>query len=206
MTPAEPLRSPAETWFQRTVLWPEEIILWTGRPDIFRSLFFNFWFCIIGAFLAVFLVMLWLTSSETGDVRLPEILLVLGTLWLLLSPFRYGWRAYHTAYFVTDQRVVILRKGLFRVHETVFFPDDITDFNVKRRAGNRGDIRLRLSKAKAPNPYQEDKEKWVSGRTGAISAWSGSSPFVMYNDGIWGAENISTAADALKKLTASSAK
>ncbi|MEX1036977.1 MAG: hypothetical protein WDZ54_13580 [Sneathiella sp.] len=200
MTPAEPSRSPAETWFEKTVLWPEETILWTGRPDIMRSLLFNLWFCIIGALLTAFLIMLWLSSDGISDVRLPEILLVLGSLWLLSSPARYGWRAYHTAYFVTDQRVIILRKGLFRVHETAFFPADITDFHLKRFAGDRGDIRLRLSKAKAPNPYQDDKEKWVPGASGGIAAWSGSSPFLMYNDGFWGVENISGAANALKKL------
>ncbi|MCF8466520.1 MAG: hypothetical protein K9G33_03900 [Sneathiella sp.] len=199
MTPVEPLSS-AETWFRQHVMWPEETLLWTGRPDIFRSLYFNFWFCVVGVFLTLFLVMLWRASDGIGDIRLPETLLVLGSLWLLLSPLRYGWRAYRTAYFVTDKRAIILRKGSFRVHETAFFPADITDFNLKRFAKGRGDIRLRLSKTKAPDPYQDDKEKWVPGMSGGIVAWSGSSPFLMYNDGFWGAGNITEAADALKKL------
>ena len=204
MTPTEP-PSPAEAWFRANILWPEETLLWTGRPSIFRSLFFNFWFCIVGAVLTAFIAMLWFASDGIGDIRLPEALLVLGSLWLLLSPLRYGWRAYRSAYFITDKRAIILRKGLFRVHETAFFPADITDFHLKRFAKDRGDIRLRFSKTKAPDPYQDDKEKWVPGMSGGIVAWSGSSPFVMYNDGFWGAENISAAADALKKLSKTTA-
>ncbi|MZR29873.1 hypothetical protein [Sneathiella litorea] len=201
-TPLPP--SSAESWFRKHILWPDETLFWSGRPDIFRSLFFNFWFCPVGAFLTVLLIMFLWTTETVGDIRLPEAVFALGSLWLLLSPLRYGWRAYRTAYFVTDKRAIILRKGLFRVHETAFFADDITDFRLKRFDRARGDIRLRFSKAKAPNPYQEDKEKWAPGSSGSIISWSGSAPFLMYNDGFWGAEDITAAADALKKLTAKS--
>jgi len=200
MTPDKP-PSAAEMWFRDHILWPDETLLWFGRPDIFRALFFNFWLCIVGVFLIVLLIMLWWASDGIGDIRLPEVLLILGSLWLFLSPLRYGWRAYRTAYFVTDKRALILRKGFFRVHETAFFPGEITDFNLKRFAKDRGDIRLRFSRKKAPDPYQDDKEKWVPGTSRNVVAWSGSAPFVSYNDGFWGADKISVAADAIRKLT-----
>lgn len=201
MTPAELPRSPAEIWFGERVLWPDETLIWTGRPGIFRSLFFNFWFCLCGAFLTALLAALWWTSDGISDPRLPEIALVLGSLWLFLSPLRYGWRAHRTAYFVTDKRVVILRKGLFRVHERAFQASEITNFELKRLTGKRGDIRLRLSEATAPNPYQDDKEKYVPGLTSNIVAWSGSGPFIQYDDGLWGIDDVSIAAAAIRKLT-----
>ncbi|MDF2367727.1 MAG: hypothetical protein P1U71_10655, partial [Sneathiella sp.] len=201
MTPAEPSPSPAEIWFRSHVLWPDETLLWSGRPGIFRALFFNFWFCLCGAFLTALLVAFAWVSGGVSDPRLPEIVLALGSLWLLLSPLRYGWRAHRTAYFVTDKRVVILRKGLFRVHETAFLAGEVSNFQLKRLKGNRGDIRLRLSEAKAPNPYQDDKEKYVPGMTSNVLAWSGSAPFIMYNDGLWGVDNVSVAAAAIRKLT-----
>ncbi|MBO0332826.1 PH domain-containing protein [Sneathiella sp. CAU 1612] len=201
MTPAEPTRSPAEIWFGDHVLWPDETLLWSGRPSVFRSLFFNFWFCLCGAFLTALLVMLVWTSEEFGDVRLPEVALAFGSLWLFSSPLRYGWRAYRTAYFVTDKRVVILRKGLFRVHERAFQTSEITNFELKRLTGKRGDIRLRLSEATAPNPYQDDKEKYVPGLTSNVVAWSGSGPFIQYDDGLWGIDDVSIAAAAIRNLT-----
>jgi hypothetical protein len=197
MMTAEPPSSPAEIWFRTHVLWPAETLLWSGRPSILRSLFFNFWFCICGAFLTALLVAFTWMSGGMTDPRLPEIVLALGSLWLLLSPLRYGWRAHRTAYFVTDKRVVILRKGLFRVRETVFLAGEISNFQLKRLTGNRGDIRLRLSEAKAPNPYQDDKEKYLRGR----ASWHGSAPFVMYNDGLWGIDNVSVAAAAIRNLS-----
>ncbi len=196
MTPVAPPYSPAETWFRDSVLWPDETLIWSGRPGIFRSLFFNFWFCLAGAFLTALLAAFWWTSEGISDPRLPEIALALGSLWLLSSPLRYGWRAYRTAYFVTDKRVVILRKGLFRVHERAFQASEITNFELKRLTGSRGDIRLRLSEAKAPNPYQDDKEKYWRGRT----SWYGSAPFTQYTDGLWGVENASVPAAAIRKL------
>ena len=201
MTPAEPSPSSAEIWFRSHVLWPDETLIWSGRPRVFRSLFFNFWFCLCGAFLTALLVMFAWAAGGISDPRLPEIVLALGALWLLLSPLRYGWRAYRTAYFVTDKRVVILRKGLFRVHERAFQASEITNFELKRLTGKRGDIRLRLSEAKAPNPYQDDKQKYVPGLTSNVVAWSGSGPFIQYNDGLWGIDDVSIAAAAIRKLT-----
>ncbi len=199
MTVEAPL-SAAEAYFRSHVLWPEEKILWTGRPGLRRSLVFNWWFCPVGLIMVLFLAMLYVTTPEITDIRLPELLIIAGALWLLLSPLRYAWRARRTAYFVTDQRAAILRKGLWRVQETVFFAPDITDFKVIRGRGGRGDIRLRVSKSRLRNAYQEDKEKLLPGAGGGLSSFAGVGPFVMYTDGFWGAENIALAATALKNL------
>ncbi|MEH6545464.1 MAG: hypothetical protein V7701_03495, partial [Sneathiella sp.] len=100
---------------------------------------------------------------------------------------------------VTDQRAVILEKGL-RVRETIFYPADITDYKLIRRSGDRGDIQLRISKNRASNPYQEDKQKWVPGNLGTMVSFSSSSPFLSYNDGFWGVEHIAEGALALNEL------
>jgi len=191
--------SPAENYFRKNYLWPEETIKWSGYPGLARVMVFNWWFCIVGWFMCAFLFMLWLTTPEVGTLRLPEILLVLFSLWLALTPLRYVLRGRQTAYFVTDKRAVILEKG-FRIRETVFHPPDITDYKLIRRGGDQGDLRLRWSKNRVKNAYQEDKEKWVPGLSGGIVAWSGSAPFLSYNDGFWGVGNISAANTALNDL------
>lgn len=191
--------SPAAEYFRQNYLWPEERVMWAGQPGRARVLMFNAWFCVVGCFLCVFLFLIWRSIPDYGDIRLPEALLVFGSLWLALTPLRYLWRGSRTAYFVTDQRAVILEKGL-RVRETIFYPADITDYKLIRRSGDCGDIRLRLSKTRISNVYQEDKQKWIPGLSGSIGAWSGSAPFLSYNDGFWGVEHISDAAVALNDL------
>jgi hypothetical protein len=191
--------SPATEYFGRNYLWPDETVLWAGQPGRGRVLQFNAWFCVVGCFLCFFLFMVWQSIPDYGDIRLPEVLLIFGSLWLALTPIRYLWRASRTAYFVTDQRAVILEKGL-RVRETIFHPADITDYKLVRRSGDRGDIQLRISKNRASNPYQEDKQKWVPGNMGTMAMVGGSSPFLSYNDGFWGVENIAEGAVALNEL------
>ncbi|PHQ68868.1 MAG: hypothetical protein COB93_09525 [Sneathiella sp.] len=191
--------SPAESYFQKNYLWPEETIKWRGYPGRARSMAFNWWFTIVGWAMCIFLFMLWRASPEITDVRLPEVVLVLFALWLALTPLRYALRARRTAYFVTDKRAVILEKGL-RIRETVFNPDAITDYKLIRRGGDRGDIRLRLSQTRTKTAYQEDKEKWIPGLTGGNVSWSGVAPFVSFNDGFWGITEISMAATALTDL------
>lgn len=189
---------PAEAYFRSTYIWPDEKILWSGGPGRVRSMRFNWWFCIIGCFLCLFLFRLWLATPEISDVRLPEALFVLFSVWLAVTPLRYYWKASRTAYFITDKRAVILEKG-FRVRETVFHPADITDYQVTRRAGDRGDIRLRISKRRTKTAYEEDREKWIRGPKGNLS-WVGSPTFVSYLDGFWDVEHIPIADAALKEL------
>jgi len=191
--------SPAAEYFRQNYLWPEERVIWAGQPGRARVLMFNAWFCVVGCFLCVFLFLIWRSIPEYGDIRLPEALLVFGSLWLALTPLRYLRRGSRTVYFVTDQRAVILEKGL-RVRETIFYPADITDYKLIRRSGDCGDIRLRLSKNRASNAYQEDKQKWVPGNLGSMVNVSSSASFLSYNDGFWGADHISDAAVALNDL------
>jgi hypothetical protein len=193
--------SPAEAYFRENYLWPGEVITWSGQPGYLRSMAFNWWFCIVGCFMSALLFMFWWASSSPfEDIRLPEALITLFSLWLTLTPVRNIWRAHRTVYFVTDHRAVILEKGL-RIKETVFFPGDITDFRLIRRRGDRGDIWLRLSKQRIKTAYQEDKEKWVPGLSRDVGAWAGSAPFLSFTDGFWGVEKVSIAANALKDLT-----
>lgn len=189
---------PAEAYFRNTYIWPDEQILWSGEPGRLRSMRFNWWFSIIGCFLCVFLFRLWLATPEVSDVRLPEALFVLFSIWLALTPLRYYWKASRTAYFVTDKRAVILEKG-FRVRETVFHPADITDYQVTRRAGDRGDIRLRISKRRQKTAYEEDRDKWIRGPI-AKKNWVGSPTYIAYLDGFWDTEHVSVADAALKEL------
>ncbi|MEH6478023.1 MAG: hypothetical protein V7727_20190 [Sneathiella sp.] len=191
--------SPAAEYFRQNYLWPSEQVKWAGQPGRARVLKFNAWFCLIGLFLCVFLFLIWRSIPDYGDIRLPEVLLVFGSLWLALTPLRYLWRGSRTAYFVTDQRAVILEKGL-RVRETVFYPADITEYKLIRQSGDQGDIQLRVSKTRISNAYQEDKQKWTRGFSGGVRDWSGSAPFLSYNDGFWGADHISDAAVALNDL------
>ncbi|USG61527.1 hypothetical protein NBZ79_00865 [Sneathiella marina] len=191
--------SPAAEYFRKNYLWPEEKVLWAGQPARARVLMFNAWFCVVGCFLCVFLFLIWRSIPDYGDIRLPEALLGFGSLWLALTPLRYLWRGSRTAYFVTDQRAVILEKGL-RVRETVFHPADITEYKLIRRSGDRGDIQLRVSKNRASNPYQEDKQRWVPGNLGTMVTVSSTGSFLSYNDGFWGADHISEAAVALNDI------
>lgn len=193
-------RAPLGDWFRQQVLWPEETLLWAGRPGILRSAFFNFWFFPIGALLCVILFLIWWGSETTGALRLPELVLIFGAMWLATSPLRYGWRAGRTAYFITDRRVVLLQKGLFRIHQMDLDPARITDCRIRRASGDRGDIRLRLSRTAAANPYQEDKLKWMPEESRRLIAWTGSAPFALYTDGLWGIDDLSLAVAAIERL------
>lgn len=187
-------------WFDAEARWPDEVLLWTGRPGILRSAFFNFWFFPIGALLSIILLLIWWEAETAGPLRLPEAAVIFGAVWLVSSPLRYGWRARQTAYFITDQRIVLLRKGLFRVHQTDHTAERLSDYRIRRYQNDRGDIRLRLSRSLAANPYQDDKIKWMPEQSRSLIAWSGSGPFALYTDGLWGVGGLATAVAAIDRL------
>ena len=191
---------PLANWFHSHVVRPDETLLWAGRPGVLRSMLFNFWYFPIGVFLCALLFMIWWKSEEPGDIRLPEIALIAGSLWLLTGPLRYGWRAWQSAYFLTNERAVLLRKGFFRLHQTEYTADQITDYHIRRRPYDRGDIRLRLSRSAAANPYQDDKMKWLPEKSRTLVSWSGSAPFALYSDGLWGIDTLSGAVAAIDRM------
>ncbi|TNE33586.1 MAG: hypothetical protein EP348_12600 [Alphaproteobacteria bacterium] len=199
--------SPAAAYLRAHILIEGEKIRYEGRPGLARAMRFNFWFCPVGLILLLFCFLIWWNSTDWGPVRLPEIVVLAGALWLASSPLRYALRAWNTAYFVTNERAIILEKGLIRVRETNFYPEDITDFQLKRRARGRGDLHLRLSRSRAKTAYQEDKERYLSkhtadgkGPAGFFGAFSGATPYTLFTDGFWDAAEIQAAADAIKAL------
>ena len=187
--------------FDAEVCRPDEALLWKGRPGIVRSAFFNFWFFPVGAALSIILLLIWWEGETAGPLRLPEAAVIFGAAWLVSSPLRYGWRARRTAYFITDQRIVLLRRGLFRVHQTDHTAERLSDYRIRRHKNDRGDIRLRLSRSLAANPYQDDKMKWMPETSRSLVAWSGSGPFALYTDGLWGIDGLAAAVAAIDRLT-----
>ena len=108
--------------------------------------------------------------------------------------------AWQSAYFLTNERAVLLRKGFFRLHQTEYTADQITDYHIRRRPYDRGDIRLRLSRSAAANPYQDDKMKWLPEKSRTLVSWSGSAPFALYSDGLWGIDTLSGAVAAIDRM------
>lgn len=119
----------------------DEIILWSGKSSLSASLW-----GMRGMFIGILIYTLIVCVWYFGNYSLIFILVWLMSIMAIgnfLSIFKALWLAVSTAYFVTNVRIFVVRKG-FNIRVRSIFPQDFNGVEVSPGRNGKGTIRLTL--------------------------------------------------------------
>ncbi|MBD9624792.1 PH domain-containing protein [Ensifer sp. ENS06] len=130
----------------RTKLMPGERVLWEGSPA--QGILFTSRDALLIPFSTVWLsfTLFWLWTAISNGA--PVFFRLWGTMFLAIGLFIFAgrfavdaWLRKRTVYAVTDQRVLIVRKGPFASFTSIGL-DRLPEINLIGDGGARGDIRF----------------------------------------------------------------
>lgn len=174
---------------QDAVLLPGEQLVWRGRPDPKRVMVRNLGAGVFGVifmgFAGFWIAMASSSGSPLAAFGIPFFLI---GGFLASKPWRMRVKAQKSYYAITDQRVIILSGGRRGYQTEILNPADITDLKAKPRAGDSGDLQLRMSLRNAPGRGHRNLRRPRKIRV------------VAFQDALWGIKDLSAAEAAVSHL------
>jgi hypothetical protein len=119
------------------LLDPGERLLWSGQPNPLRYAQSRSGISVIAGLAALVFAQIW-TTTRDGNPWLGAVFFLIAFA-LLLSPLWRMWRAYRTAYGVTDRRALtVIGPPLARQISVPL--DQILSVEIRLRPGHLGDV------------------------------------------------------------------
>ena len=120
------------------LLEPGERLLWSGQPNPLRYAQSRSGISVIAGLAALVFAQIWTTTARDGNPWLGAAFFLVAFA-LLLSPLWRMWRAYRTAYGVTDRRALTVIGPPFARQISVPL-DQIHSVEIRLRPGHLGDV------------------------------------------------------------------
>ena len=127
----------------RDELAPGEKLVWTGRPQVVRSVLLSLPPAMIGLFMAGF-GLFWMRGAsqfDSGIFPLFGLIFVFVGLAIMLSPVWIAWQASQTRYAITDRRAILCEPRFLGGIETrSYTADALTNIVRNQRGDGSGDL------------------------------------------------------------------